>query len=108
MLPSLLRQRPPGKFSKLIKVLQEMAPLELAAPWDNVGLLVDCTNQSSWEEGSKEKLRILLTNDLTEPVAEEAIQSKCDMVITYHPTPFGKQNKIERSSHVSRVILSMV
>ncbi len=33
--------------------------------------------------------RILVTNDLTEPVLDEAIRLECNMIVTYHPAIFG-------------------
>jgi len=49
------------------KRLQEYANLNLAADWDNVGLLVEPSDKLLVK-------KILITNDLTEPVLEESIQ----------------------------------
>ncbi|KPP77453.1 NIF3-like protein 1-like [Scleropages formosus] len=65
----------------ILEVLEQLAPLSLAEPWDNVGLLV---------EPSKPRLvqKILLTNDLTVSVMEEAEVMSCDLIISYHPPLF--------------------
>ena len=55
------------ELKKVVQCLNEYAPKELACDWDNVGLLVE----------PSEKLlvkKILITNDLTEPVLEESIK----------------------------------
>ena len=53
------------QLDRLLDVLQELAPLELAEEWDNVGLLI-CPSRK------KTTRKILLAIDLTEPVLEEA------------------------------------
>jgi len=64
----------------LLKSLNKIAPLYLAQNWDNTGLLiltkVDKINS------------VLLTNDLTERVLEEAIEAKVNFIISYHPPIF--------------------
>ena len=57
----------PMDLKVVVKRLQEYANINLACDWDNVGLLVE----------PSEKLivkKILITNDLTEPVLEESIE----------------------------------
>lgn len=104
-LLSLRLPRPP-LLERALAVLQKMAPVELAASWDNVGLLLDAAPDL---EAAPDGLRILLTNDLTELVAQEAICKRVNLVVTYHPTPFGKQNKFTReNAHTSRVIIAML
>ncbi|KAG7492246.1 hypothetical protein MATL_G00011520 [Megalops atlanticus] len=77
----------PMDLSEVIEVLEQLAPLSLAEPWDNVGLLV---------EPSKARLvkTILLTNDLTVPVMEEAEAMNCDLIVSYHPPLFRPFKKL--------------
>ena len=51
----------------VVKKLHEFAPLQLAEEWDNVGLLVE-PSQPHFVKS------LLLTNDLTEKVVQEAIE----------------------------------
>lgn len=51
---------------------------------------------------------MLVTNDLTEKVAQEAIAKAVHAVVTYHPSPFRSMKRISRESHTSRVVLSML
>lgn len=72
-------------MDKILSVLQEIAPLELADhSWDNVGLIVDA-NEIKMDNELEKKI-ILLTNDLTSKVVEEAIQLRdVFLIISYHP-----------------------
>ncbi|KAM9837339.1 NIF3-like protein 1 isoform 2-T4 [Aulostomus maculatus] len=65
----------------VLKVLEQLAPLSLAESWDNVGLLVEPSK-------SRPVRTILLTNDLTDAVMEEAEAMSCDLIISYHPPLF--------------------
>ena len=56
-------------LKSVIKRIEEYGNSKIACDWDNVGLLVE-------PSGSLNINRILLTNDLTEPVLEEAINKK--------------------------------
>lgn len=65
----------------VITKLDSFAPKSLAESWDNVGLLVEPVTKKNIE-------RILLTNDLTEDVMEEAVKACADLIISYHPPIF--------------------
>src|SRR5437867_4141592 len=77
--------------------LQEIAPLELAEEWDNVGLLVEPSR-------SKPIQRILLTIDLTDAVLDEAIKNKSQMVVAYHPPIFDPIKRLDGRSRITRLI----
>ncbi|KAI0464248.1 hypothetical protein LJB42_001853 [Komagataella kurtzmanii] len=73
------------KVQLAVSALKRLYPLELAdSSWDNTGLLVD----SSGVNSSSTPLSILLTIDLTSKVAQEAIKSKTDLIVAYHPFIF--------------------
>lgn len=65
----------------VVNTLEGFASTSLADSWDNVGLLI---------EPSEKKIvhNIMLTNDLTEDVVEEAIQANINLIICYHPIIF--------------------
>ncbi|XP_076856858.1 NIF3-like protein 1 isoform X2 [Brachyhypopomus gauderio] len=65
----------------VLEILEEFAPLSLAESWDNVGLLVEPSK-------SRPVKTILLTNDLTPAVMDEAEVIKSDLIISYHPPLF--------------------
>ena len=57
--------------------LYDWAPRELAEDWDNVGLLVG--------SGAREAHRVLIALDVTEWVAQEAIERGADLIVAHHP-----------------------
>jgi dinuclear metal center YbgI/SA1388 family protein len=88
-------------LQKVVKCLNEYAPKELAADWDNVGLLV---------EPSKPSLitKIMVTNDLTEAVLEEAIGLGINLIISYHPAIFNPLKKMIQDDWKSRSIIKLI
>ncbi|HWB20392.1 MAG TPA: Nif3-like dinuclear metal center hexameric protein [Phycisphaerales bacterium] len=79
--------------------LEQLAPLHLAASWDNVGLLIGST---SWPA-----TRALLTIDLTHAVLKEAIANRCDFIIAYHPPIFhALKSFTDRTDRESIALLS--
>ena len=55
----------------------ELAPKELAMDWDNVGLLVG--------RPDREVTKVLVALDVTEWVAEEALELGVNLIISHHP-----------------------
>lgn len=72
--------------STVLSALAELAPLELAEPWDNVGLLID-PGLHAWR-------RAFLTIDLTDLTLQEAVESDADLLIVYHPPLFSGLKKL--------------
>lgn len=77
-------------LGSVVDEFNRLAPLSLAESWDNVGLLV---------EPSRPKIiqKILLTNDLTEGVMQEAEASSVDLIYSYHPPIFAPLKRITAS-----------
>ncbi|HET8838256.1 MAG TPA: Nif3-like dinuclear metal center hexameric protein [Flavobacteriaceae bacterium] len=77
--------------------LEEWAPLETAEEFDNVGLLV----------GKKETeiTGILVTLDCLESVVDEAIEKKCNLIVSFHPIVFSGLKKITGKTYVERVVM---
>lgn len=63
--------------------MERIAPVRLAEQWDNVGLLIESPLPP--KPGAN---RILLTNDLTTAVTDEALRTQTSFIVTYHPTIF--------------------
>ncbi len=81
----------------LVDALQSVAPLELAEPWDRVGLQVGRLSRAI--EGP-----VLLTIDLTEPVLDEAIAVKASAIISYHPPIWEPLTRITDATPRERAI----
>lgn len=87
-----IQNNPTGiPLNQVVDILKNFANLSLADSWDNVGLLIEPTEK-------KIISHILLTNDLTENVMQEALNLKTDMIITYHPLIFSPMKSITSSS----------
>lgn len=77
-------------LKQVTSLLNKLYPLKYADnSWDNTGLLIDASVATS-----NEKPRLLLAIDLTEAVAQEAIDQKCNVIVAYHPFLFRKFNRI--------------
>ncbi|CAK7222213.1 hypothetical protein SBRCBS47491_004789 [Sporothrix bragantina] len=71
--------------NEVVHQMRNLYPEELAdRAWDNVGLLLE---NSKLPEGP-DRNRVLLTNDLTPDVVEEAISYQVSIIVSYHPIIF--------------------
>jgi dinuclear metal center YbgI/SA1388 family protein len=64
----------------ILEFLEQIAPLRLAAEWDNVGLLLGDSN------GRVDRIMTCLT--VSPEVAAEAIEAQAQLIITHHPILF--------------------
>lgn len=76
-------------LDEVLDLLHEIAPLELAAEWDNVGLLLHPARESD------RVARCLLTIDLTDAVVREAHAFGADLVVSYHPPIFRPLSRLD-------------
>lgn len=90
-------------LSHALAALESIAPLGLAADWDNVGLLLEPRPAS---DARIEKL--LLTIDLTEAVLAEAIEAGAGLIVTYHPPLFSGVKRLTQAVARERVVLGAV
>lgn len=76
------------RLAQIVRSIQKLYPISYAdSAWDNTGLLVDASVDSDVVD-VKSPIRVLLTVDLTQSVVEEAVQSKTNLVLAYHPFIF--------------------
>ncbi|MCK0191373.1 Nif3-like dinuclear metal center hexameric protein [Arenibacter sp. F20364] len=87
-------------IKQVIETLEELAPLNYAEDFDNVGLLVGNANN--------EVSGILVTLDTLESVVDEAIAKKCNLIVSFHPIIFGGLKKITGSNYVQRVVIKAI
>ena len=88
------------KLSTILSVLEEMAPLDYAEDFDNVGLLVGNSNQ--------EISGILVCHDALEAVIDEAVAKNCNLIVCFHPILFSGIKKITGKNYVERAILKAI
>ena len=80
------------KLSEALQILQDIAPLQFAEVWDNVGLLAGDPQQ--------DVSRAMLCIDYTPEVACEAAGENCDLIIAYHPPIFEPIKRLTAGSLV--------
>lgn len=90
-------------LSEALDALHRIAPLELAADWDNVGLLIE----PKPKEGAP-LTSLLLTIDLTEPVLTEALARQVDLVVAYHPPIFSGLKRLTQATAGERIALEAI
>ncbi len=84
----------------LLNTLQDLAPIETAENWDNVGLLLGDA------DGDISAAMTCLT--LTPDVAEEAVREGVGLVVTHHPLLFKPVQRLTTSTSEGRMILSLL
>ncbi|QVY65838.1 Nif3-like dinuclear metal center hexameric protein [Polaribacter sp. Q13] len=80
--------------------LEELAPLNYAEDFDNVGLLIG--------NYQTKVTNILVTLDTLEKTVDEAIAKKCNLIVSFHPIIFGGLKKLNGNSYVERVVLKAI
>ena len=80
--------------------LEEIAPLNQAEDFDNVGLLIG--NDTTKISG------VLVTLDTLEETIDEAISKNCNLVVSFHPIIFSGLKKINGNTYVERVVLKAI
>jgi len=85
---------------QLIAAMEAIAPPELAEGWDNTGLLLGDPDRAI--DGP-----ILLTIDLTEKVAGEAVGAGAAAVVAYHPPIFKPLDRLTARSPRGRALLGL-
>ncbi len=88
------------QLDSILNVLQQLAPLEFAESWDNVGLLAGNRN--------REIARAMTCLTLTATTLEEAIREKVELVICHHPIPFKPLSKITDDTTTGQLLLQAI
>lgn len=76
------------RLNDFIRQMEHIAPPELAMEWDNPGLLISPENEDIHT--------VLIALDCTVQVAEEAVETKADLVLTHHPLFFSAVKHIRK------------
>lgn len=82
------------------RVIENYAPPALAEDFDNVGLLV----------GDSEKCvkKILLTLDVDEQTAMEAVSLGADMIVSHHPVIFTPPKSVTNETALGRTLMTLI
>ncbi len=90
---------PAPSLAEVLDILHEIAPLELAAEWDNTGLLLQPLAKPARVR------RVLLTIDLGDAVVAEAKRARADLVVSYHPPIFQPLARLRYDDPKGRTLL---
>ncbi|HZH69899.1 MAG TPA: Nif3-like dinuclear metal center hexameric protein [Flavobacteriaceae bacterium] len=85
------------QIQEVIQFFDEIAPLDYAEDFDNVGLLVGNKNS--------QVTNILVTLDTLENVVDEAINKDCNLIVSFHPIIFSGLKKLNGNNYVERVVI---
>jgi len=88
------------KIKDIVECIETIAPLSYQEDYDNAGLIVGNEND--------EISGVLLCLDVTEEVVEEAIQKKCSLVISHHPTVFKGIKKLNGNNSIERILIHCI
>src|SRR5712692_1181816 len=84
----------------VIDFLDQFAPPELAADWDNVGLLLG--------DRATEVRRIMTCLTVTPESAAEAIDSGVQLIVTHHPILFRPVKRLTTATPEGRMLLELI
>src|SRR5437763_14912316 len=84
----------------IVDFLKQLAPAELAADWDNVGLLLG-------DEGAEVR-RVLTCLTVTPEVAAEAVEAGAQLIVTHHPVLFRAVKRLTTATPEGRVLLALL
>jgi dinuclear metal center YbgI/SA1388 family protein len=88
------------KMDQLTAILNQIAPNHLAEDWDNVGLLVG--------NSTANVRKVLMCIDLTQAVLDEAIATKADLIVAYHPPIFKALKTVTDGDTKARIVLRAI
>lgn len=88
------------KLQQITGLVEELAPVDLAADWDNVGLQVGDYNQKVG--------KVLVSLDINSDVFEEAISVGADLIIAHHPLIFNNIASIRYNTPLGSIIKKAV
>lgn len=78
------------RIGAIIGTIEEAAPLQLAASWDNCGLMTG--------NPDREVRGVLLALDGSMEVAREALTRDCQLIVTHHPLIFSPLKTLKEST----------
>lgn len=84
----------------IFKAIEKWAPKDFAYDWDPIGLQI-----GSFHKPVK---RVMITLDVLEPVVDEAIKKKIDLIIAHHPLLFRPLKQINFETPIGRVVQKLI
>jgi len=88
------------QVKEITNFLESLAPLSSQESYDNSGLLVGSPND--------EVTGVLISLDCIEATIQEAIDKKCNLIISHHPIIFGGLKKLNGKNYVERTVIKAI
>lgn len=88
------------RIKDITNYIEELAPLAYAEDFDNVGLLVG--------DYKTKVTGVLVTLDTLEQTIDEAIESGCNLIVSFHPIIFSGLKKLNGNNYVERTVLKAI
>ncbi len=88
------------KLKDITNFLEDYAPLSLQESYDNSGLLIGLPEA--------EINKAIITLDITNEVIDEAIDSKCELVIAHHPLIFKGLKSLTGKNYVEKLVVKAI
>ena len=88
------------KINDICQTIENIAPLSLQESYDNSGLLLGNPHA--------EAVSALLCIDVTEKVIDEAIQKKCNLIISHHPLIFSELKSLTGKNETECCVIKAV
>ena len=85
---------------ELYEALSERIPESLSCDWDNDGIM--CA-----PDLSREVNRVLITLDVTEELADYAVERDFDLIVSHHPLVFRPISSLTEENHVARKLIKL-
>jgi len=88
------------KIGEITNYLESIAAISLQESYDNSGLLI----------GNKNKTvkRAIITLDVTEDIIDEAIEKKCELIISHHPVIFKGIKRINGNTQTEKILIKAI
>jgi dinuclear metal center YbgI/SA1388 family protein len=88
------------QIGQITSALESWAPLHFQEDYDNCGLIIGNSNTIC--------TGVLCSLDCTEAVIDEAIENKCNLIVSHHPIIFKGIKQFDESSYVARTVLKAI
>ena len=88
------------KVSDVFAFLNQLAPVEYAMSYDNVGLLVG--------DGDAHVSRILVALDITDAVICEAVKIGAELIVSHHPVIFEPMKRIVAGDITANHVIALL
>jgi dinuclear metal center YbgI/SA1388 family protein len=89
----------PLSLVDVLEFLRQLAPLEAAEAWDNVGHL--------WGDAQGPVSRVMTCLTLSPDVADEAIENRAELIVVHHPILFRPVQRLTHETPTGAMLLAL-